>query len=97
MIMKTVRRELLGRAAAGGEGRGAGRAEVSVSGSIVVAISNLSFHCIDRPAVGPSDRPTVSAGFARYRPSELTQSAPTPPRNAHRCPRHARGAVKPEH
>src|SRR5882762_9107847 len=36
MIRKTVRRELLGRAAV--EGRGPGRAGVSVSGSIVVVI-----------------------------------------------------------
>jgi hypothetical protein len=45
MIMKTVRRELLGRfsPSAGLEGRGAGLAAVSVFGSIVVAISNLSF------------------------------------------------------
>jgi len=51
MIMKTLRRELLARP--GVEGRGAALAGVSVCGSIVVAISNLAFDCIDRPAVRP--------------------------------------------
>src|SRR6266436_8144201 len=80
MIMKTVRRELLGGGAgAGAEARGAGRAEVSVSGSIVVAIVVF-----------------LNAGSARCPPSGRAQCALLPPRNAHRCPRHARGAVKPE-
>src|SRR5882672_5981700 len=79
MIMKTVRRELLGGAAgAGVEGRGAGRAEASVFGSIVVAIVLF-----------------LNAGSARCPPSGPAQYALSPPRNAHRCPRHARGAVKP--
>src|SRR6266550_2272636 len=77
MIMKTVRRELLGRAAV--EGRGAGLAGVSVSGSIVVAIVLF-----------------LNAGSARGPPSGPAQCAPLPPRSAHRCPRHARGAVKTE-
>src|SRR5437867_10072978 len=79
MIMNTVRRELLGLAATAPR-LGAGAGRAGDSVFGSIVVAIVLF---------------LNAGSARCPPSGLTQSAPLRPQNAHRCPRHGRGAIVP--